>query len=120
MTDLLIDGTTYYAEDNIGPCKSPRTAVVVTLDTLIDLSCSLPASYTVNSDCEYVVPDLSALATVTTCGPYTLTQSPAIGTILSPGYQYFEFQVTSGCSRLSMWSTHRDQGHRTSGHCDLC
>lgn len=86
-----------------GGNSSTCTTTVTAIDNVAPtIACPNPAPVDLGSSCDYLLPDYGTLATVTdNCPDYTITQSPAVGTILNPGSNQIELTVTDAGGNTS-------------------
>ncbi|EDM43848.1 hyalin repeat protein [unidentified eubacterium SCB49] len=102
---VLSTGTTVVtltADDGNGQTSECTFTLTVEDNTAPVITCPSDQTVDVDTDCEFTVPDFTSLATATdNCGTPTITQSPAIGTVLSAGTTVITLTADDGNGQTS-------------------
>jgi hypothetical protein len=96
---------TYTATDDFNNTSTGTQTVTVTDGTPPTITAPPPSSASANSSCQAAIPDVATGSATDNCGPVTVTQSPAAGTMVGLGPHTITITATDGAGNTSTATT---------------
>ncbi len=96
---------TYTATDGFNNTTTGTQTVTVTDGTPPTITAPPPSFASANSSCQAAIPDVATGSATDNCGPVTVTQSPAAGTLVGLGPHPITITATDGAGNTSTATT---------------